>query len=71
MTEDQKKNRAFIVTILGAVSFGFWQHSWMAGIFMFTFLLFFGGLVVAIQHCVVKAIEQLNSGTCPNCQDKL
>jgi hypothetical protein len=49
MTLEAKKNRAYIVVGWGSAAFGWWQHSFMAGCFMLAVLLFFGGLVVAIQ----------------------
>ena len=49
MTLDQKKNRAYVVVIIGALTFGLWQGSGWAACFMLCVLLFLGGLVVAVQ----------------------
>jgi len=57
MTLEQKQYRAYAVTLITGIAFGIWTGSFWAGLFMLGPMLLLGGLVVAVQHCVTRAIQ--------------
>jgi len=50
MSLSSKCMRAYFCTLVAGISFGLWQSSWWAGLFMTMVVLLFSGLVVAVQH---------------------
>jgi hypothetical protein len=57
MNLEQKINRAVCFSVVGLISFGLWQGSVFAALWMFVVLMIACGGVIALQHCITRAIQ--------------